>query len=180
MSAPRVEPPGLRRLGFVNWLLGRLLSRGAGVREAHLFTTLGRHRRLFRAWLLWSGALMIGGRLPRRETELVILRVAHRCKSPYEWRHHERLGRRAGLTVHEIAGVREADAAWRPADRVLLDATDALIGVEDVDDATWARLRAYWDERQAMELCLLVGQYRGLAATIRALRIAPDLSTRPR
>lgn len=178
MRAPRVAPGGRRQLGLVNFLLGKALSRGAGVREAHLFTTLGRNRSLFRAWLLYSGALMLRGRLPRRETEVVILRVAHHCDSDYERRHHVRLGRRAGLTAEEIERAR-ADGleGWRPSDAVLLAATDQLIAHEGIDDATWARLRAYWDEAQAIELTLLVGQYRGLATTIRTLGIAPDPST---
>ena len=179
MRAPRVAPGRRRELGPVNLVLTRVLSRGAGVREAYLFTTLGRHRSLFRAWLVYSGALMLRGRLPRRETELVILRVAHRCDSDYERRHHVRLGRRAGLTAEEIERTRAEDlAGWKPSDAVLLAATDQLLRQEDVDDAVWVRLRSYWDERQAIELCLLVGQYRGLAATIRTLGIAPDPSTR--
>ena len=68
-------------------------------------------------------------------------------------------------------------AGWKPSDEVLLSATDRLLAEDDVDDATWRRLRAYWDEAQAIELCLLVGQYRGLATTIRTLGIAPDRST---
>ena len=175
MRTPRVLPGGLRELGPVNHLLGRVLSRGAGVREAHLFTTLGRHRSLFRLWLAYSGALMLRGRLPRRETELVVLRVAHRCDSEYERRHHVRLGRRAGLTEAELERTAVDDlAGWKPADAVLLEATDLLLATDDLDDAAWRRLRSYWDERQAIELCLLVGQYRGLAATIRVLGIAPD------
>ena len=33
---------------------------------------------------------------------LVILRVAHRCACTYEWEHHVRLGRRAGLPPEQI------------------------------------------------------------------------------
>lgn len=176
MSTPRVAPGGRRELGVVNHLLARALSRGAGVREAHLFTTLGRHRSLFRFWLAWSGALMLRGRLPRRETELVVLWVARRCDSDYEWDHHTRLGAKAGLTDEEIARIRGTGVhGWKRSDAVLLEATDQLLAVDDVDDLAWRRLRTYWDERQAIELCLLVGQYRGLAATIRALGIDPDV-----
>lgn len=174
MTTPRIRPGGLRDLGPVNRLLTAVLARGAGVSEAHLFTTLGRHRRLFRVWLLYSGALMLGGRLPRRQTELVILRVAHRCASEYERRHHERLGARAGLTPAELAAVRTDEARWAPREAALLQATDELLARGDLEDTTWARLRAHWDERQVIEWSLLVGQYRGLAETIRVLRIAPD------
>ncbi|MFS0884555.1 carboxymuconolactone decarboxylase family protein [Aeromicrobium sp. 179-A 4D2 NHS] len=172
---PRVTPGDRDGLGLVNHALGRLMSRATRVREAHLFTTLGRHRWLYRAWLGWSGALLLAGRIPRRETELVILRVADRCHSEYEWRHHERLGRRAGLTVEEIARVREKGLpGWSAPDAALLAATDQLLRTDDIDDAAWSMLRAHWDERHAIELCLLVGQYRGLAATIRALGVPPD------
>lgn len=175
MSGPRVAPGSFRALGPVNFLLGRLLSRGTGVREAHLFTTLGRTGLLYRTWLAFSGVLMMRGRLPRRETELVILRIAHRCDSAYEWQHHERLGARAGLTRDEIARVRTEGSAWKPSDEVLLAATDQFVATDDVDDEAWRRLRAYWDERQVIEWCLLIGQYRGLATTIRVLRIEADV-----
>ena len=58
--------------------------------------TLGRHRPLFRGWLRFAGRLMPGGKLPRRETEMVILRVAHLRQCAYEFEHHARLARRAG------------------------------------------------------------------------------------
>jgi len=172
---PRVAPGDRHDLGIVNHVLGRLMARGARVREAHLFTTLGRHRWLYRAWLAWSGALLLTGRLPRRETALVILRVADRCGSDYEWLHHERLGRRAGLAPAEIARVRsQGTDGWSLPDAALLGATDQLLATDDIDDGAWSSLRAHWDERHAIELCLLVGQYRGLATTIRVLGVPPD------
>ena len=55
-----------------------------GTEPPGVFLTLGRHRRLFWGWLLFAGSLMPGGRLPRRETELVILRVATLAGNDYE------------------------------------------------------------------------------------------------
>ena len=54
---------------------------------------------------------MPGGELPRRDTELVILRVAANCACAYEQRHHEHLARRAGLTAAEFARVAEGPDA---------------------------------------------------------------------
>ncbi|MEA2309023.1 MAG: hypothetical protein QOI65_1309, partial [Thermoleophilaceae bacterium] len=48
---------------------------------------------------------MPGGVLPRAETELLILRVAHNCGCEYEWAHHERLGVVAGLDSEDVARV---------------------------------------------------------------------------
>ena len=94
----------------------------------NIFTTLGRHPRLFRTWLRFAGALMPGGMLPRVDSELVILRVAHNCGCEYEWRHHERLGAVAGLGAEEIARVREGPGrrGWTPRQALLLRAADEL------------------------------------------------------
>ena len=73
---PRVAPGRRAEIGAANALITSVIGRAAGTnRPPHLFTTLARHRRLFRRWLRFAGALMPGGKLPRRDTELVILRV---------------------------------------------------------------------------------------------------------
>ena len=41
-------------------------------------------------------------------------------------------------------------------------------------DVTWADLRTHLDEREAIELVMLVGHYEMLATAIAALRIQPD------
>jgi AhpD family alkylhydroperoxidase len=142
----------------------------------HVFTTIARHRRLFRKWLRFAGALMPGGRLPRADTELVILRVAHRCGCAYEWGHHERIGRRAGLSADEIARVREGPEAggWSPRQRALLRAADELHDDRTISDALWEHLRAELSDVELIELCMLVGHYEMLAMTLNALRVQPD------
>ena len=90
----------------------------AGTSPPNLFLTLGRHRKLFRGWLRFAGRLMPGGKLPRRETELVILRVAHLRSCQYEFDHHVHLGRRAGLgRRRHRAGGRGARRRWLVAAR---------------------------------------------------------------
>jgi AhpD family alkylhydroperoxidase len=176
VSAPRISPGGRRELGLANWTISRIAGRAVGTGPPNLFTTLGRHRRLFRGWLRFAGRLMPGGRLSRRETELVILRVAHLRDCAYELAHHTRLGRRAGLGEADFAAVREAAATGRlsPRERALLAATDELHRIQDLRDETWALLEEHLDERETIELCLLVGHYEMLATTIAALRIEPD------
>jgi AhpD family alkylhydroperoxidase len=170
-----VAPGGRREVGLATWLVGRGAGRAAGTGPPHLFLTLGRHRRLFRAWLHFAARLMPGGTLPRAETELVILRVAHLRDCAYEFDHHVRLGRRAGLTPDDVARVVAGPAAgWPARTRATLEAVDALHATGDLPDATWAALRAHLDEREAIELCLLVGHYEMLATVIAALRIQPD------
>ena len=178
MSTARVAPGGRREVGLFAWVASRIGGRVAGTAPLNLFLTLGRHRKLFRRWLWFAGALMPGGKLPRRESELVILRVAHLRSSQYELEHHTRLGRRAGLDSGDLERVAEGSAAdgWRPRERALLAAVEMLHASGDLDDATWSELRRHPDEREAIELCMLAGHYEMVATTIAALRIQPDAS----
>ncbi len=176
MSEPRIAPGRLAELGPINWLIWRVLSKATGTTDAHLFSTLGRQRRLFRAWLRFSAQLMPGGRISRHDTELVILRVAHLRQCQYEIDHHERIGRRVGVDDAIVARIFEGPAAsgWNDRHRALLTAVDELVRVKNIGDETWRELRTHYDERQLIELCLLVGQYEMLATTIATLRIARD------
>lgn len=176
MTTPRISPGGIKELGLVNWALCRVISRAAGVRDAHLFSTLGRQRRLFRAWLRFAGRLMPGGSLSRHESELVILRVAHLRGCAYELDHHLRLGRRVGVGPELAARVFEGPAApgWSDRHRSLLAAVDDLVAAKDIGDPAWAALSRHYTEPQRIELCVLVGHYELLATTITALRIARD------
>jgi alkylhydroperoxidase family enzyme len=154
----------------------RVLAAATGGRPANVFTTLGRHRRLFRRWLRFASALMPGGNLPRTDSELVILRVAHNCDCDYEWHHHKRLGELAGLSAAEVKGVRHGPDAegWTPRQRLLLRVADALHADRDIPDDLWASLRSELPDTDLIELCLLVGHYEMLAMTLNALRVQPD------
>jgi AhpD family alkylhydroperoxidase len=177
--APRVAPGNVREAGLLVSGFARLAGRVTGTEPPGVFLTLGRHRRLFWGWLLFAGALMPGGKLPRRETELVILRVATLSGNDYELTQHRRLGRRAGLSAAEIDRVADGPDAdgWGSRERLLLKVTDELHAQRDLSDDTWAELRTELDERESIELLMLVGHYTMLATTLTTLRVRPD---RPR
>jgi AhpD family alkylhydroperoxidase len=163
-------------IGWVNHGLARLIGAATGTGPPNLFTTLGRHRRLFRRWLRFAGALMPGGRLPRRDTELLILRVAHNTHCDYEWAHHERLGASAGLSSSQIARVREGAGAegWSEREALLLRAADELHADRAISAALWSLLRPQLSDEELIELCLLVGHYEMLAMTLNSLQVQPD------
>lgn len=192
MSRPlSPAPPGripasgrLRELGAINWVLAKFGARTVGAPQMHLFTTLGQHRRLFWAWLPYSGALL-RGRLPRTDTELVILRVAHLRASGYELQHHRRMARRRGLDTR----TQEAIFCWpdatgdpdrlTPRQQALLRATDEFVSDRSISAAVWQQLSAHLDRRELIEFCMLAGQYDGLAATLSALQIPLDHAEHP-
>lgn len=172
----------LRRLGPVNWVLAKMAARTTRSPEMHLFTTLGQRQALFWAWSVYGGRLL-RGRLPRADTELVILRVAHLRSSEYELQHHRRMARQQGLD----AATQAAIFAWPNApegdgsrkilsarQQALLNATDELIRDRSISDGTWQQLATHLGRSQLIEFCLLATQYDGLAATIAALNIPLD------
>jgi AhpD family alkylhydroperoxidase len=173
---PRIAPGTRAQLGFVNSLLVGAIGKATGGRPPNVFTTLGRNRGLFRRWLFFAGGLMPGGKLPRADTELVILRVAHLTGCDYEWDHHERIGLRAGLTPEEIERARsgpEADG-WTDRQRLILRAVEEIHADGEVGDPTWAALATELDDERLIELCLLVGHYEMLATTLKSLRVQRD------
>lgn len=173
---PRIDPGDRRQIGPVNAAIVRALGRATGGRPPNIFTTLARHRGLFRRWLWFAGALMPGGKLPRADSELVILRVAHNTACEYEWGHHERLGRRAGLSAEEIARVRSGPEApgWGERQRLLLGAADEMHADGRIGEETWQRLAAELDEVRLIELCMLIGHYEMLAMTLNTLQVEPE------
>jgi alkylhydroperoxidase family enzyme len=156
-------------------IAGRVTATG----PPNIFTTLGQHPRLFRAWLHYSAHLMPFGQLPRRDTELVILRVAWQCRSAYEWHQHVPIALRVGLTADEVAGVADRTSAdgFTERQRTLLAVSDELLARRMLSDSTWSDVQATLGNREAIELCLLIGNYQGLASTIGGLGIQIDKDT---
>jgi alkylhydroperoxidase family enzyme len=175
-ARPRITPGTVQDIGRVNAGIARLLGAVAGGGPPNVFTTLARHRGLFRRWLRFAGALMPGGVLPRDETELLILRVAHTTRSAYEWTQHARIALTTGLTEADVERVREGPAAagWSPRQTLLLRAADELHADQTISGALWDELSAELSEVQLIELCMVVGHYTMLAMTLNALAVVPD------
>jgi 4-carboxymuconolactone decarboxylase len=150
-----------------------LAQAGAPDRPAlNIFATLVRHPGLFRRWLPFGGKLL-AGRLPARDRELLILRTGWRCRSEYEWGQHTVIGRAAGITDEELRRIEEGPDAsgWAGLDATLLRAADELHDDGCISDATWAGLAAAYDERQLIEVPMLVGQYHLVAFTLNSLGV---------
>jgi alkylhydroperoxidase family enzyme len=178
MTAPRIAPGTPQQIGPVNRLIVRVLALGTGGVPANIFTTLARHRGLFRRWLVFASGLMPGGRLPRADGELLILRTARNCGCEYEWRHHERIGQAAGLSAEQISSLADPvpDSGLWPSERqrLLIRAADELYDSQRIGRELWTALANELDERELIELCMLVGHYAMLAMMLNALVVQPD------
>ena len=178
-SPPRIPAARPHELRPLARLVAELSGRLTGSGPPNIFTTLGQHPRLFRAWLYYSAHLMPFGRLPRGDTELVILRVAWRCRSIYEWRQHVPLALRIGLRPEQIEGIaghRGSTNGFTDRQRTLLAITDELLADGAISEPTWRDARRTLADREVIELCLLIGHYQGLASAIGGLAIEPEIT----
>jgi 4-carboxymuconolactone decarboxylase len=152
-----------------------------GAEAINIFKTLVRHPGLFRRWMPFAGKLLVG-KLPARDRELLILRTGWHCRSPYEWGQHVRLAKAADISEEEIERVAAGPDApgWSSFDRTLLNAADELHDDACISDRTWGELAARYDEKQLIEVPMLVGHYHMVAFALNSLGVqrepgVPDL-----
>jgi uncharacterized protein YceH (UPF0502 family) len=152
-------------------LLSGVVAPGPG-RTENIFRTLVRHSGLFRKWMPFGGKLL-NGKLPARERELAILRVGWLCQAEYEWGQHVPIGKRAGLTDEEIARIPGGakTEGWSELDQAILRATDELHDDACIADATWARLAQEYDDKQLIELVMVVGHYHLVSMALNTLGV---------
>jgi 4-carboxymuconolactone decarboxylase len=124
-------------------------------------------------FLSWAAALALEGALPKRDHELVALRVAWNCRSAFEWGEHAEFARAAGLSDDEIAHVAGAvdDSGWAAHEAALLRAADELHRSSTVSDATWHALAAHYDVGQLVEVLFVAGQHTMLSMVANAAGI---------
>ncbi|MGE3693163.1 MAG: carboxymuconolactone decarboxylase family protein [Novosphingobium sp.] len=134
--------------------------------------TMLRHRTLFQRQADLSAALFAGA-LPFRLTELVLLRTAWLCQGGYVWGHHSQLAQKScGFSPEDIEAIIAGSSApgWDELDRAVLRAVEELQETSTISDETWGVLARHLDDRQLIELPILVGQMHGVIYTQNALR----------
>jgi len=154
-------------------LLPRRLRNERGAGPA--IGTLARHPDLAELFLPFSTYVLFKNSLPPRMRELVTLRVAKRRDCAYEWAHHVKLAREAGLSDAEIEAAGRGKAT-DPVESLVLAAVDELEDDSTLSDRTWDALAEHLDERGRMDLVFTVGTYALLAMVFNAFGVpgAPE------
>ena len=170
-SGPRIPPlPASEQDEQAKELLAGVQVRDAPA--ANIFATLVRNPGLFRRWLPFGGKLL-AGKLPARDRELLILRTAVHCNAEYEWGQHRLIGLSAGISEDEIDRIRAGalTEGWDRFDAALLAAADELHADSRISDATWETLASRYDERQLIEVPMVVGHYHMVAFALNSLGV---------
>jgi alkylhydroperoxidase family enzyme len=135
--------------------------------------TMLRHPVLFQRQADVSAKLFAGA-LPFRLTELALLRTAWLNRGGFVWGHHSQLAKKqCGFTTADIERIIVGSSApeWDELDRAVLRAVEELHETATISDATWGVLARHLDDKQLIELPILVGQMQGVIYTQNALRV---------
>jgi alkylhydroperoxidase family enzyme len=152
---------------------------GEAAREAgsrfNIIHWFANHPPLAQNWLRYSHELTRGHFDPRLR-EIVILRVAWRYQSDYEWLQHVHIAQQLGIGDEHLEAVKMGPEAelWSSLERLCLQAADQLCTIHDVDDETWAALATAFDSPRLMELLFLIGSYTLMAWVFKAVRMPPE------
>ena len=139
----------------------------------NLYRVLVRYPELMKRVNALGGLFMVHGSLPVRERELVILRVARNSRCDYEFAQHAPIGLRAGLSERQIEDLGQPiySGHWDESDLGLLRLADEVMDSLEVSNETWDLVSQSHDENQMMELLMLVGYYKMLAAFLKTVGV---------
>jgi len=123
--------------------------------------TLARHPKLMKNWEPLTNYLMMRSRLPKRDREIVILRIGWLCQSEYEWAQHAIIAKEIGLLEEEIQRITKGPDAkgWSEFEKTLICAVDELYTDAFISDDTWKALSENYNIKKLMDLIVTVGQY---------------------
>jgi 4-carboxymuconolactone decarboxylase len=135
---------------------------------------------LAESWFNHSNAVRWKTSLDGRLREIVIIRMGHLAKSQYVLRQHvPSLALADGMTLEEC----DALADWRATslfsarERAALAYTDTMTRDIEVPDPVFAEVKRHFEDRQIVELTVLIGTYNMNARVLQALRL--DLEPPP-
>jgi len=145
--------------------------------KTNIMMVMANHPDLGKVYNLWGKHFLMSNTLGTRALELIVMRVAWRVQSAYEWHNHVGYAMTAGLSLDDIEAIKKApaDGPWNDQDRAILVAVDDLIDRNVVSDETWAILSSFYDRRQMMDLVFTVGHY---VMTSWASALASNIPTR--
>lgn len=145
----------------------------------NLYRALGNHPALTAAWTEFANAIRHESRTPRALRELMILRTAQIARSEYEWAHHLRMARKAGVAEAKIAAL----ADWRASnvfdakERAALSLTEAVMACNVTDDVH-AEVKKHFSDAEFVELSLTAGFYALVSRMLDAMRVELDADVR--
>jgi alkylhydroperoxidase family enzyme len=141
-----------------------------------------RNPAMFRCQMAMGIELAGKGNISGRERELAVLRVAWLAGAAFEWSEHVDIGKKFGVTEEEIDRIKDGSSAsgWSEHEAAVLRAVEECLADACISDETWDTLAKTYDEKQLLELPMLIGSYLMTAFQQNSLRVPPKAGFRYR
>ena len=123
-------------------------------------------------WLAYLTAIRQKSGLSPRLRELIILRVAVLNEAGYEFEQHLPIAVQAGCTDAQVAGLRTGDfTSLEPGEGAALAYCDEMTRNIRVRDATFAAVRASFDDKEIVEITATAAAYNMVSRFLEAIQI---------
>jgi 4-carboxymuconolactone decarboxylase len=129
---------------------------------------------LAESWFNHSNAVRWDTTLDGRLREIVIIRMGHLAGSQYVLRQHvPALAQAEGLSLEDCNAIPDWDASnlFSDRERAALAYTDTMTRDIVVPDEVFAEVKRHFDDRQIVELTVLIGTYNMNARVLQALQL---------
>ncbi|TVS02822.1 MAG: carboxymuconolactone decarboxylase family protein [Rhodobacteraceae bacterium] len=141
--------------------------RGGFAGQLNVYRVMAHHPALLRAWEALRMHVVTQNALGRVRAEIVILRLAHRLGSSYEWNQHVVRGLRLGLSAARITALEGPLSGMPEEDALLAGAVDSLLDTAHLDKEHLTRLEARVGREGVLDLMATVGMYMTLGFLLR-------------
>ena len=143
----------------------------------HLYQMLLHSPPAAEGWLTYLTAIRHRCGLDGAIRELVIMRIAHLNRAPYEADQHAPIALREGLRQDQL-DVLALDAIpddrFDARERVVLAYADAMTRSVQVPDAVFQAVRPYFQDRELVELTATIAAYNMVSRFLEALQVHSD------
>jgi alkylhydroperoxidase family enzyme len=152
----------------VQRVLGKLDASGVNKK---IIRVLANSPTAFRPFVLLSTGLLTSQFFPRPVQEVVILHLAARQRTQYEWEEHVPMATESGVSAEKIEAVRRDGAArdegvFNKDELLAVAVADEILDTESLDPALWADAAALWGDEGGLDLLWTVAVWGGLVPTL--------------
>lgn len=136
--------------------------------QLNVYRLMAHHPKLLRAWVNLRTHIVQHSALGPERAEVVILRLAYRLGSRYEWDQHVTRGLTVGLDARRICSLRGPLADMMAEDALLAGAVDALKDDAQLAPDQMAALEALVGREGVIDLMATAGMYLTLGFLLKS------------
>lgn len=139
----------------------------------HLYQMLLQSPPVARGWLNHLTGIRLHSSLSGDIREMVIMRVAHLNRAPYEADQHAPIALKEGLSEAQLDALKDwkGTTVFSEREQAVLAYTDAMTLDIQVDDAVFESVKAHFSDREMVELTATIATYNMVSRFLEALQI---------